>query len=253
MIQPLAEFLITNGNYQLQSGLLKEADKAFEEAIEILESLLNTGDISDSRKGGTIIIVGLPPARQIKGELARALQNQSQVRLLQGDNNLAGLLYKTNRLAEAEPLYRRALQIDEQSYGPNHPDVAISLNSLAALLQATNRLAEAEPLIRRALEILTTSLGGSHPNTQTVADNYARLLRAMGKPEAEISKVLSELGSNLAGAGGQAANSPSAKLLAVIEEIMRDQSKLQEIAARLQREDPALFQELVQFIQSQQK
>jgi tetratricopeptide (TPR) repeat protein len=85
MIQPLAEFLITNGNYQLQSGLLKEADKAFEEAIEILESLLNTGDISDSRKGGTIIIVGLPPARQIKGELARALQNQSQVRLLQGD------------------------------------------------------------------------------------------------------------------------------------------------------------------------
>jgi hypothetical protein len=33
---------------------------------------------------------------------------------------------------------------------------------------------------------------------------------------------------------------------------MRDQSKINDIAARLQREDPALFQELVAFIQSQQ-
>jgi hypothetical protein len=37
-----------------------------------------------------------------------------------------------------------------------------------------------------------------------------------------------------------------------LEEIMRDQSKLQEIAARLQREDPELLAELVAFIQSHQ-
>ena len=43
---------------------------------------------------------------------------------------------------------RRALAIDEASYGPD-PDVAIDLNNLAQLLKATNRLAEAEPLIRR--------------------------------------------------------------------------------------------------------
>jgi hypothetical protein len=36
-------------------------------------------------------------------------------------NNLAGLLRATNRLAEAEPMYRRALAIDEKSYGPDHP------------------------------------------------------------------------------------------------------------------------------------
>ena len=49
-------------------------------------------------------------------------------------NNLAGLLRATNRLAEAEPLYRRALAIDEKSFGPEHPDVARDLNNLAALL-----------------------------------------------------------------------------------------------------------------------
>ena len=39
---------------------------------------------------------------------------------------------------------RRALAIDEQTYGPEHPKVARRLNNLAELLQATNRLAEAE-------------------------------------------------------------------------------------------------------------
>ena len=63
------------------------------------------------------------------------------------------LLQDTNRLAEAEPLIRRALAIDEKSYGPDHPNVAIRLNNLAELLQDTNRLAEAEPLMRRALAI----------------------------------------------------------------------------------------------------
>jgi hypothetical protein len=45
----------------------------------------------------------------------------------------------TNRLAEAEPLYRRALAITEKSFGPEHPDVAIRLNNLALLLGDTNR------------------------------------------------------------------------------------------------------------------
>jgi len=34
---------------------------------------------------------------------------------------------------------------------------------------------------------------------------------------------------------------------------MRDQSKIQEIADRLEAEDPELFMELVQFIESQQE
>jgi Tfp pilus assembly protein PilF len=48
---------------------------------------------------------------------------------------------------------RRALAIDEASFGPEHPDVARDLNNLAALLADTNSLGEAEPLYRRALAI----------------------------------------------------------------------------------------------------
>ena len=72
---------------------------------------------------------------------------------------------------------RRALQIDEDSFGPNHPNVARDLNNLAQLLQATNRLADAEPMMQRAVEICKPSLGLDHPNTQAIRENLAVLLQ----------------------------------------------------------------------------
>jgi hypothetical protein len=51
-------------------------------------------------------------------------------------NGLAIWLYYRAEHDEAEPLYRRALSIDEKSSGPDHPDVARGLNNLAELLRA---------------------------------------------------------------------------------------------------------------------
>jgi tetratricopeptide (TPR) repeat protein len=81
----------------------------------------------------------------------------------------------------AEPLYRRALAIDERSYGPDHPEVARDLNNLAGLLQATNRLGEAEPLYRRALAIDERSYGPDHPEVAITLNNLAELLRATNR------------------------------------------------------------------------
>jgi hypothetical protein len=112
-------------------------------------------------------------------------------------------------------LSRRALAIDEASYGPDHPNVAIRLNNLALLLQATNRLGEAEPLSRRCLEILlgfTRSTGREHPHLRVVIENYRGLLQAMGQGEAEIKARLEEIGHPFGlrpGAGPSAENAPS--------------------------------------------
>ena len=84
-------------------------------------------------------------------------------------------------LAEAEPLMRRALEIGEKSFGPDHPKVAIRLNNLASLLQSTNRLSEAEPLIRRALEIDEKSFGPDHPDVAIDLNNLAQLLQATNR------------------------------------------------------------------------
>ena len=93
-------------------------------------------------------------------------------------NNLAHLLQATNRPWEAKPMLWRALAIDEQSYGANHPDVARDLNNLALLLQDTNRLGEAELLMRLALAIFldfTRRTGHPHPHLNDAIKSYGRL------------------------------------------------------------------------------
>jgi tetratricopeptide (TPR) repeat protein len=118
---------------------------------------------------------------------------------------LGQLLYATNRLAEAEALMRRALAIDEASYGADHPKVALRLNNLARLLQATNRLAEAEALMRRALAIFlafTQATGHEHPHLRKVRGYYTDVLQEMGHSEEEVQAELDALaarfGVNLA-------------------------------------------------------
>ncbi len=59
-------------------------------------------------------------------------------------NNLALLYQDQGKYTEAEPLYERSLAIREKALGPEHPDVAASLENYAALLRRTARADEAE-------------------------------------------------------------------------------------------------------------
>jgi tetratricopeptide (TPR) repeat protein len=105
-----------------------------------------------------------------------------------------GNLFQTKALyARSEPLMRRALAIDEATFGKNHPDVARDLNDLAYLLAATNRLGEAEPLYRRALDIDEASYGNDHPNIAERLNNLATLLQAtnrLGEAEPLMRRAL---------------------------------------------------------------
>jgi len=96
-------------------------------------------------------------------------------------NKLALLLKATNRLTEAEPLFRRAVTLFETSLGSGHPNAATALNNLGELLCATNRLAEAEPLLRRALAIREGSLGKDHSSVAIPLSSLALLLRASNR------------------------------------------------------------------------
>ncbi len=70
-----------------------------------------------------------------------------------GLNNLANLYQAQGHYAEAEPLYQRALAIWEKTLGPDHPDVATSLENYAALLRETGRGEEAKEMEVRAKAI----------------------------------------------------------------------------------------------------
>jgi len=54
---------------------------------------------------------------------------------------------------DAKPLCARALSVREKVFGPNHPEVARSLNDLGLLYAKEGDLGRAESLLRRALRI----------------------------------------------------------------------------------------------------
>ena len=55
-------------------------------------------------------------------------------------------LYQAGKSAEAIPLARQMLAMLEKMLGPDHPNVAASLNNLASLYEDQGRYADAEPL-----------------------------------------------------------------------------------------------------------
>ena len=114
--------------------------------------------------------------RQQRLALAEAEELANPMLVACASSDLAQLLHETNRLGEAEPLMRRALEIDETALGRHHPVVAIRLNGLARLLEATSRFVEAESLFRRALKITEAAFGRQHPVVAIRLNNLAALL-----------------------------------------------------------------------------
>jgi len=68
-------------------------------------------------------------------------------------NKLAQLYSTLGNYAEAEPLFERSLAIREKALGPEHPDVAQSLENYAILLRETGRPKKAAEMEARAKAI----------------------------------------------------------------------------------------------------
>jgi tetratricopeptide (TPR) repeat protein len=103
-------------------------------------------------------------------------------------NNLAHAHQLARLYAEAEALYRRAIELTAQEHGPDHPDAAVCLANLAGLYQAQQRYVEAEPLYRKAVEILGKTLGEEHASMATLLENYASNLWSLAH-DAEAAKA----------------------------------------------------------------
>jgi len=85
------------------------------------------------------------------------------------------VLQDLGRPGEARPLFERALAIDEQAYGPNHPEIAIDLSNLAGVLRELGRPGEARLLAERALAIDEQAYGPDHPTVMRLRNIVRRL------------------------------------------------------------------------------
>ncbi|NIS69438.1 MAG: tetratricopeptide repeat protein, partial [Proteobacteria bacterium] len=96
-------------------------------------------------------------------------------------NSKVGMLYQQGRYSEAAKVAEEALKVAEKTFGPNHPNVATSLNNLALLYKAQGKYSEAEPLYKRALKIWEKALGKDHPHVAQSLNNLAAIYQAQGR------------------------------------------------------------------------
>ena len=90
-------------------------------------------------------------------------------------------MWKRETTRSAEPLFKRALVIDEKTLGPDHPDVGSDMNNLADLYDRQGRYSEAEPMYKRALAIDEKAQGPDHPDVAADLNNLALLYNELGR------------------------------------------------------------------------
>jgi len=93
-----------------------------------------------------------------KGQYDSAIASYKEAIRLKPDyakahHNFGWAYYKNGQYANAESLHNRALAIREKALGPDHPDVARSLDGLAEFYMARDQYAKAGLLFKRALEM----------------------------------------------------------------------------------------------------
>jgi hypothetical protein len=84
--------------------------------------------------------------------------------------------------ASAEGLLREAAGLQEQTLGPNHPDLANTLNNLGVVCEITDNPIDAEHYFRRAYTIATAALAPDHPFVATSRKNLHDFCAARGRP-----------------------------------------------------------------------
>ena len=141
-------------------------------------------------------VAGIPGgAANVNVQLKRALLESTRQEAAAGPappegEDLAEQVSKTGVVlmangqhAEAEPLFRQALEIRTRLLGPEHPITLASIRNLGSCIDDQGRSAEAEPLYRQAVEGKTRVLGPDHPDTLAGIYNLAACIDDQGRGE----------------------------------------------------------------------
>lgn len=93
--------------------------------------------------------------------------------------------YLSNKAAlpESKAAFEQALKIITETFGPDHPDVAIHLNNLGTALQDLGDLEGARASYERALAIEEAVHGPDDPNITSVLNNLGDVLQDLGDLE----------------------------------------------------------------------
>jgi len=90
-------------------------------------------------------------------------------------DDLAGAQVARENYQDAEPLYERALEIQEREAARHQTGIVRTLNKLGRIYEATDRAPEALNLYRRVITKWAPVLGGDHPDVRIAGGRLAKL------------------------------------------------------------------------------
>jgi tetratricopeptide (TPR) repeat protein len=117
-------------------------------------------------------------------------------------NNLADLLRKTSRTAEARRLYMDVLETRRKVLGEEHPDTLITMMSLGRLYRSEGELPQAIQLFTFSRDVRRRTLGETHPYTLNSIFELGRTYERQQRfaDAEELYATLATLRGRLAGA-----------------------------------------------------
>jgi tetratricopeptide (TPR) repeat protein len=109
------------------------------------------------------------------------------------EHSTAGVVLAQGNPESAIAHVRKAIDIADHAFGPDHAKVAIELLALGSVLANEGRPASAVPILQRAYDIRARAMGPDHPDTLTVLNALANAHNDTGHPaqaEQELRRAL---------------------------------------------------------------
>lgn len=115
--------------------------------------------------------------------------------------NLSRLLLMTNRADEAAPLVQHALEVFEQTRGPNHPNTGTAVDLIATIALDRGDWAEATARFSQERAIVEASQGRAHLHFALATDGLAQARRGAGALDDALALATEAVDNTLAASG----------------------------------------------------
>ncbi len=163
----------------------------FPEAIPYFEQALASVKLPDFYLALASAFYQLPDLHRAENILREGLDRLAGGEDLKHEASLANLLglvlQDKGDLEGALSYTQRALAIDEEVFGPHHPNVAIRASNIGQILQDKGDLEGALSYTQRALAIDEEVFGPHHPNVAIRASNIGQILQDKGDLEGALT------------------------------------------------------------------
>ena len=187
----LSRSLLVISSMLFQQGQLAEAEKLAVRAHELIEQrFVDThaelatshkflGNLNMMRSNLDAAEANFAEAIRLS-ELALGANHPETAKHI---GNLAALLLKQEKWAEARPLLNKTLDIWQQQETPHPVYMVTAMTNLAALHTHFGELDKAQELYEQGLAIQEAAFGSDNPRLANILRNYASFLRESGKDD----------------------------------------------------------------------